>query len=101
MSPDIASNFAQIKDRAQSRWHDVFEGDIPIIMVGTATCGRAAGAIEVLNAIKEQLGEEHQNIPVLEVGCMGHCYAEPLVTIVKPGGEYPPILYGYVTPEIA
>ncbi len=30
---------------------------------------------------------------------MGHCYAEPLVTIAKPG--YPPIIYGYVNPDVA
>jgi len=30
---------------------------------------------------------------------MGHCYAEPLVIVAR--SAYPPILYGYVTPEIA
>ena len=30
---------------------------------------------------------------------MGHCYAEPIVIISKPG--YPPICYGYVNPVIA
>lgn len=67
-------------------------------MVGTATCGRAAGAMEVLKTIKDELGKEQQNIPVIEVGCMGHCYAEPLVIVSKPG--YPAIAYGYVTPGI-
>jgi NADH-quinone oxidoreductase subunit F len=101
MSSSVASAFEQLRDRARSRWQDIFEGNNPVVLVGTATCGRAAGAIEVLNAIRQQLEAEHQDIPVIEVGCMGHCYAEPLVSIIKPGGEYPPILYGYVTPEIA
>ena len=36
---------------------------------------------------------------VVEVGCNGHCYAEPLVTIQKEG--WPPILYGSVKPGVA
>ncbi len=101
MSPDIASTFEQIRERAHSQWEQLFKGDKPVITVGTATCGRAAGALDVLNTIRKQLEAEHLDIPVIEVGCMGHCYAEPLVAIFKPGGGYPPLLYGYVTPEIA
>ncbi len=73
--------------------------DLPVIQVGTATCGRAAGALETLDAIREEL--EAQGIPgrVEEVGCNGHCYAEPLVTIRKQG--WPPILYGSVKPGVA
>ncbi len=68
-------------------------------MVGAATCGRAAGALEVLRAIKGELKKHNIDCPVFEVGCMGHCYAEPIVTISKPG--YPPICYGQVNPVIA
>jgi NADH-quinone oxidoreductase subunit F len=67
--------------------------------VGTATCGRAAGALEILKVIKEELAKSGLEASVLEVGCMGHCYAEPLVTVYKPG--FPPICYGYVTEGIA
>jgi NADH-quinone oxidoreductase subunit F len=68
-------------------------------MVGAATCGRAAGALEVLRAIKGELKKHNIDCPVIEVGCMGHCYAEPIVTISKPG--YPPICYGQVNAVIA
>jgi NADH-quinone oxidoreductase subunit F len=68
-------------------------------MVGAATCGRAAGALEVLRAIKGELKKQRLDCPVVEVGCMGHCYAEPIVTISKPG--YPPICYRQVNPVIA
>ena len=93
------STFQRIKSEALARVQDLYDGKAPVIMVGTATCGRAAGALEVLQAIKEGLVEEHTNAHVFEVGCMGHCYAEPLVVIAKPGN--PPMAYGYVTPEIA
>jgi len=68
-------------------------------MVGAATCGRAAGALEVLRAIKKELKKHNLDCPVIEVGCMGHCYAEPIVTIAKPG--FPPICYRQVNPVIA
>jgi len=68
-------------------------------MVGAATCGRAAGALEVLRAIKAELKKHGLDYPVFEVGCMGHCYAEPIVTIIKPG--YSPICYGQVNEVIA
>ena len=98
-SPDVIAAFLQIKDRAAAQWQKLNDGSKPIIMVGTATCGTSAGALEVLNAIKEQLDLEKVDATVFEVGCMGHCYAEPMVTIAKPG--YPPIAYIYVTPDIA
>ena len=68
-------------------------------MVGAATCGRAAGALEVLRAFKNELKKRDLDCPVFEVGCMGHCYAEPIVIIAKPG--FPPIVYQQVNPVIA
>ena len=51
--------------------------DIRRIKVGTASCGLAAGAADVLDAFKRLAG----NTPVVEVGCIGHCYAEPMVEV--------------------
>ena len=94
----VASTFREIKSRAESQWRELHGGK-PVIMVGAATCGRAAGALEVLQAIKKELKRHKLDCPVIEVGCMGHCYAEPIVTISKPG--YPPICYRHVNPVIA
>ena len=98
-APGPNSTFEHIKDNALAKVQDLTDGKVPVIMVGTATCGRAAGSLEVLHAIKGSLEKEHIDARLLEVGCMGHCYAEPLVIIAKPGN--PPMAYGYVTPEIA
>jgi len=95
----VVSTFQEIKSRAQSQWREFSDGGKPVIMVGAATCGRAAGALEVLRAIKGELKKHRLDCPVVEVGCMGHCYAEPIVTISKPG--YPPICYRQVNPVIA
>ena len=96
---DIASSFQKIKTDALSHLEELRSRQKTIIMVGTATCGRAAGALEVLQAIREELDKNNHDASLLEAGCMGHCYAEPIVIIGKPG--LPPIIYGYVTPEIA
>ena len=64
--------------------------DIKRIKVGTASCGLAAGAGAVLEAIRKQAG----SIPVSETGCMGHCYAEPIVELELTDGSS--IFYGRV-----
>ncbi len=96
---NIASPFLEIRSKAESSWQELCNGRQPFIAVGTATCGRAAGALDVLQTIREVLRKRNLSLPVFEVGCMGHCYAEPLVVIAKPG--YPPICYGHVNPVIA
>ena len=93
-----AATFDEIKRQAERHWQE-FQGTKAVIMVGAATCGRAAGALKVLRAIKKEIKKHNLDCPVFEVGCMGHCYAEPIVTIIKPG--YPPIVYQQVNPVIA
>jgi len=72
------------------------DSSIPRILIGMATCGIAAGAMETRRAFKEALGENGIDAVIATVGCMGHCYGEPLVLIENPG--FPPILYHDVTP---
>ena len=91
--------FEEIKKQAQSHWREIWNDQTPVILVGTATCGRAAGALEVLQAIKETVKKQNLNCLIYEVGCMGHCYAEPLVILRKP--EFPSICYGRVNPVLA
>ncbi len=91
--------FAGIESRARARWQELWNSGKPVIMVGAATCGRAAGALEVLRALRRAVKKHNLDCPVIEVGCMGHCYAEPIVIISKPG--YPPIGYGHINPVSA
>ncbi len=95
----IDAAFSEIQLQAKSRWQKLREGDKPFILVGAATCGRAAGALEVLQAFKDEVNKRDLDCPVIEVGCMGHCYAEPLVIVGKPG--YPPICYSRVNEVLA
>lgn len=66
----------------------------PLVLVGTATCGRAAGALEILSVFREEVEKHHLDVEIREVGCMGHCYAEPLVVIARP--DFPTLCYGPV-----
>ncbi|MBI4284665.1 MAG: NADH-quinone oxidoreductase subunit NuoF [Chloroflexi bacterium] len=73
--------------------------DKPRIIVGAATCGRASGALHVLDRVKAELERHQLDAIIMQTGCIGLCYAEPLLDIVKPGR--PRICYSNVTPEIA
>ena len=91
-------SFADIRKQAMSEWGALQNSNKPHIFVGTATCGQAAGATAVVEAMKKELARLGIEAIITEVGCVGLCYAEPIVDIVKPG--HPRISYGSVTPEI-
>ena len=68
------------------------------ITVGMGTCGIAAGAREVMQAILAELDVRDINAHVTTVGCIGMCHKEPLVDIQQ--GDEPRITYGNVTPKM-
>ncbi len=88
------TKFHDLQQRAVERWEEIRADGKPRITVGTATCGRAAGALDTLQAIRRQLQEHGIECHVTEVGCMGSCYAEPVVCIAKPSA--PTVCYGGV-----
>jgi NADH-quinone oxidoreductase subunit F len=91
--------FADLEKKAQAE-HDRFFGEgATSILVGTATCGRSAGALPVLESFQEAVSKAGIDAGILEVGCIGHCYAEPLAMIKKPG--HPALLYHHLNPVIA
>lgn len=91
--------FNQLRQNALENWEKIMHGDLPIIYLGTASCGRAAGALKTLAAIRETLQELKQPAHIIHVGCIGPCYLEPLMDIQLPGT--PRISYSKVTPEKA
>ncbi len=68
------------------------------ITVGTATCGEAAGGARVLAALQSLVEREHLPVEVMETGCIGLCYQEPLVEVIDNGTRR---LYAHVTPAAA
>jgi len=91
--------FDEIRNRAISEWEALQSSNKPRILVGAGTCGRAAGALDVLEAINGALTQLNIEAIVIKVGCMGLCYAEPMIGIIKPGR--PQVIYGDLTAEIA
>lgn len=96
---DLLVRFAQIQQEAAHRWEALWGDHRPLITVGTATCGLAQGAAEVLETLLECSARMGLDVQVREVGCLGHCYAEPLVTVKMPGMY--PYLYARVNPTKA
>jgi len=87
-----AAVYAALKEQAEQNRNKLFEK--PLILIGTATCGRAAGALKLVEEIKNELSRLQLEATVVEVGCMGHCYAEPIMVIYNEG--FPPLAYGNV-----
>ncbi|MDY5582424.1 MAG: NADH-quinone oxidoreductase subunit NuoF [Candidatus Merdousia sp.] len=87
------------RESAKKRWSEFFESDKPRILVGAATCGRAAGALDVMEEFKKELSAAgiSDKVELVETGCLGLCYAEPLVEIRACGT--PSVLYSNVSPK--
>lgn len=71
--------------------------DKPTLYIGTGTCGRVAGAVSTLEAMKEYLLDRDLDIDIVETGCLGLCSLEPLVSVQLPGKNR--ILYGNMTAD--
>jgi len=83
--------------KAQSDWDRLASSDVPVFFVGAATCGRAAGASQTLQRLRRDIKANNIEAEVIEVGCMGLCYLEPVVIVQKPGA--PSVCYGNVGPD--
>ena len=92
-------NYNQLFKESVEEYESLFSGETPVILVGSATCGKSAGALEVSAAFKDELEEQGVVAEVIDVGCIGLCYLEPIVTIIKKG--MPAIFYGEVTSKLA
>ena len=81
----MTANFERIRHAATEAWEGLGSGGSPVVTVGTATCGRSAGALETIAALREEAARREIECRFVEVGCLGPCYAEPLVTVQRSG----------------
>lgn len=88
-----------LRKQAEAEWSTVINPSVPQIFVGLATCGEAAGASQVRQAIEDKLAELGITAVIHRTGCLGECWREPLVDIIKPG--CPRIIYHSMTPAKA
>ena len=97
----IQAAYQALFDEARARQDAFVQSPLPKIHIGMATCGIASGALETQAAFEAALAERGVAAHIHTVGCMGHCYAEPVVVIDHPDSVFPPILYSKVTPGLA
>lgn len=70
------------------------------ITIAMGTCGIAAGARDVSDAILDELESRSlENVTVTYTGCIGLCEQEPLLKVET--AEQPAVLYGNLNPEAA
>jgi NADP-reducing hydrogenase subunit HndB len=82
----------KIKEKAKKATALREGGDTVKITVHMGTCGRAAGAREVMDALLEEMAQtDRQDIRVVTSGCMGMCSSEPNVTVEIQGQA--PVIY--------
>jgi len=85
--------------RAGKIWEAFINNKKPMIIFGTGSCGRAAGAMHTWKATEKALEDNGVDADLVEVGCIGPCYLEPFMDLKLPGK--PRISYSNVTPEKA
>ena len=79
-----------IKEKAQAQMsaRDADGNDGIRVVVGMATCGIAAGARPVLNALSQEVVKRGlKDVMVKQTGCIGLCQYEPIVEVFEPGKD--------------
>jgi len=87
MEPMTPDKLESIKKKAD-------EAGMSFIRVGMSTCGIAAGADDAYKVLEEEIAKRGLKIALKKCGCLGMCFAEPLVEVCVEG--CPPIIYGKV-----
>jgi len=84
-------------ERAAERGRRTLLPGCPKILVGLGTCGIAAGADEVIEAVRQEAAKLKLAWRVTATGCIGWCSQEPLVDVLLPGR--PRVTYGRMDPH--
>ena len=90
------SAYAGLREKADRDYVALLGEQGNTVLVGAATCGIAAGANKVVEAFFQQLEKAGVEATILKVGCMGHCYAEPMAVVKRPG--FPAIVFNLLNP---
>ncbi|HSA07234.1 MAG TPA: NADH-ubiquinone oxidoreductase-F iron-sulfur binding region domain-containing protein [Candidatus Gastranaerophilales bacterium] len=73
--------------------------NITCIKIGMSSCGVAAGAEELYQQLSAVIKEKKLPVELKKVGCLGICYAEPLIEVKT--GDNPAVIYRNVNIETA
>ena len=82
-----AAELNALREKAKNDFEINDPGSMKII-VGMATCGIAAGAKPIFEALNEEIkSKKLDNVRVSQAGCIGLCQYEPIVEVIEPGKE--------------
>ena len=70
---------------AIKKWNALDKNKKPIIFIGTGSCGNAAGAQATWSGVEKILKKLKVKAQIVNVGCIGPCYLEPLMDVKLPG----------------
>lgn len=79
----------EIKEKTKNKVIPCVSADGIRVVVGMATCGIAAGATPVLDALVEGVKAENlsDKVTVSQTGCIGICQFEPVVEVFEGGKD--------------
>ena len=89
----------KIYAKASGQWESLQTSSVPVLYVGAATCGRAAGAGDVIKRVQAEIWDKHIDAKLVQVGSLGLCCFEPLVVVHKLGS--PQVCCGNVDSDVA
>jgi len=89
------THFEDLKNQANEKWDELTKAD-NVIYIGAASCGHAAGVVNVTKALEEYEKDRKITLVKVEVGCFGMCSFEPMISIQAHGNV--PVTYGNLTP---
>jgi len=91
-------DLADIREKTRSRLDIRENGGRAKVTVHMGTCGIAAGANEILDALLDEMGKNKVgDVIVTTSGCAGLCSREPMATVELK--DRPPVKYIDLTPE--
>ncbi|MEJ6951835.1 (2Fe-2S) ferredoxin domain-containing protein [Natronospora cellulosivora (SeqCode)] len=82
----------ELREKLQKNMSARDKSDKVNIVVGMGTCGIAAGARKILQAIMKETEKRNIDVVVSQTGCIGMCEKEPLLDVKMPGKDR--ITYG-------
>lgn len=80
-----STNYQELQSKSTEHWENLTNGPVPLIRIGSAMCGHASGAFRISDKIKKLIKDKSLNVNLNHVGCLGLCYAEPIVEVKKEG----------------
>lgn len=90
-------NLAELRNSLKAKLEDKRSKGARVL-IGMGTCGIAAGARDIMDAVQTELAAREIAADVVSVGCIGICQMEPLVDIEQGGKQR--VTYANVTPEM-